>query len=154
MTITSYQNPIVRGMYPDPSIVRVDDTFYLVNSTLNTTQESLCQNQKTFLTGQNCLVLLKIIVKLTCARLNLTKAFLPFALLSQRLFYVITTNFAEWKNFIIRGKLSDDKETLSGKIVVSKLIFLELTLTYTLKTIEHMSNLQATLKMVKSHSSN
>ncbi|MCY7184266.1 family 43 glycosylhydrolase, partial [Streptococcus gallolyticus] len=33
MIVTAYQNPILRGMYPDPSIVRVDDTFYLVNST-------------------------------------------------------------------------------------------------------------------------
>ena len=33
MTITQYQNPILRGMYPDPSIVRVGDTYYMVNST-------------------------------------------------------------------------------------------------------------------------
>lgn len=28
-----YQNPIIKGFYPDPSICRVGDTFYLVNST-------------------------------------------------------------------------------------------------------------------------
>ena len=28
-----YHNPIRTGMYPDPSIVRVDDTYYMVNST-------------------------------------------------------------------------------------------------------------------------
>lgn len=27
-----YQNPIQRGMYPDPSIVRVEDDYYMVNS--------------------------------------------------------------------------------------------------------------------------
>jgi len=27
-----YQNPIIKGFHPDPSICRVDDTFYLVNS--------------------------------------------------------------------------------------------------------------------------
>lgn len=27
-----YQNPILSGYYPDPSVTRVDDTFYLVNS--------------------------------------------------------------------------------------------------------------------------
>ena len=27
-----FRNPILRGGYPDPSIVRVDDDFYLVNS--------------------------------------------------------------------------------------------------------------------------
>jgi xylan 1,4-beta-xylosidase len=29
----SYRNPILAGFYPDPSITRVGDTFYLVNST-------------------------------------------------------------------------------------------------------------------------
>lgn len=29
----SYKNPIITGMNPDPSIVRVDDTYYLVTST-------------------------------------------------------------------------------------------------------------------------
>ncbi len=28
-----YQNPIIPGFYPDPSIIRVDNKFYLVNST-------------------------------------------------------------------------------------------------------------------------
>ena len=31
--IENYQNPILRGMYPDPSIVLVEDTYYMVNST-------------------------------------------------------------------------------------------------------------------------
>lgn len=31
--VESYQNPILRGMYPDPSIVLVEDTYYMVNST-------------------------------------------------------------------------------------------------------------------------
>jgi alpha-N-arabinofuranosidase len=29
----SYRNPVLAGFYPDPSITRVGDTFYLVNST-------------------------------------------------------------------------------------------------------------------------
>src|SRR4051812_1223891 len=28
-----YQNPILAGFYPDPSICRVGDNFYLINST-------------------------------------------------------------------------------------------------------------------------
>lgn len=31
--MVTYQNPILPGFYPDPSICRVGDTFYLVNST-------------------------------------------------------------------------------------------------------------------------
>ena len=29
----SYQNPIIPGFYPDPSICRVDEDYYLVTST-------------------------------------------------------------------------------------------------------------------------
>lgn len=28
----SYRNPIILGFHPDPSVCRVGDTFYLVNS--------------------------------------------------------------------------------------------------------------------------
>ena len=30
--ITSYRNPVVPGFHPDPSVVRVGEDFYLVNS--------------------------------------------------------------------------------------------------------------------------
>ena len=30
--ITSYRNPVLSGVYPDPSVVRVGEWFYLVNS--------------------------------------------------------------------------------------------------------------------------
>ncbi len=30
--ITSYRNPVLPGVYPDPSVVRVGEWFYLVNS--------------------------------------------------------------------------------------------------------------------------
>jgi len=33
LTQTSFSNPIIPGFAPDPSIVRVDDDFYLINST-------------------------------------------------------------------------------------------------------------------------
>ena len=28
----SYQNPVIPGFYPDPSVCRVNDDYYLVNS--------------------------------------------------------------------------------------------------------------------------
>ncbi|WP_262315009.1 glycoside hydrolase family 43 protein [Lacticaseibacillus parakribbianus] len=31
----TYQNPVVPGFYPDPSAIRVGDTYYLVNSSFN-----------------------------------------------------------------------------------------------------------------------
>src|SRR3546814_9790147 len=30
-----YRNPILAGFYPDPSITRADDAYYLVNSTFS-----------------------------------------------------------------------------------------------------------------------
>ena len=79
MTTTSYQNPIVRGMYPDPSIVRVDDTFYLVNSTFEYYPGIALSNQKTYSTGKNYLALREIMPKLICDKQSQTKEFLPFA---------------------------------------------------------------------------
>lgn len=32
--MTSYVNPVVRGIAPDPSIVRAGDDYYLANSTM------------------------------------------------------------------------------------------------------------------------
>jgi Beta-xylosidase len=33
MLVKQYNNPIIRGMRPDPSIVRVGKFYYMVNST-------------------------------------------------------------------------------------------------------------------------
>ena len=30
---STYQNPVQRGFFPDPSVVRVGDDYYMVNST-------------------------------------------------------------------------------------------------------------------------
>ena len=32
-TPTTFKNPILSGYHPDPSIIRVEDDYYLVNST-------------------------------------------------------------------------------------------------------------------------
>lgn len=33
--VSEYKNPVVPGFAPDPSVVLVDDTFYLVNSSFH-----------------------------------------------------------------------------------------------------------------------
>ena len=113
MTITSYQNPILRGMYPDPSIVRVDDTFYLVNSTFEYYPGIAISKSKDLLNWKK---LPGIIRNHTQADLRQAKSnegiFAVCIRYHEGHFYVITTNFAEWKNFIIRGKLSSDKENI------------------------------------------
>lgn len=113
MTITSYQNPILRGMYPDPSIVRVDDTFYLVNSTFEYYPGIAVSKSKDLL---NWTKLPSIVKNHKQADLRQAKSnegiFAVCIRYHEGHFYVITTNFAEWKNFIIRGRLSLDKEKI------------------------------------------
>lgn len=113
MTITSYQNQILRGMYPDPSIVRVDDTFYLVNSTFEYYPGIALSKSKDLLNWEK---LPNIAKNYTQADLRQAKSnegiFAVCIRYHKGYFYVITTNFAEWKNFIIRGKLSPDKESI------------------------------------------
>lgn len=113
MIVTAYQNPILRGMYPDPSIVRVDDTFYLVNSTFEYYPGIALSKSKDLL---NWTKLPSIAKNHNQADLRKAKSnegiFAVCIQYHEGYFYVITTNFAEWKNFIIRGKLSPDKESV------------------------------------------
>ncbi|MFS5861456.1 family 43 glycosylhydrolase [Streptococcus agalactiae] len=114
MVVTSYKNPILRGMYPDPSIVRVGDTFYMVNSTFEYYPGIALSKSKDLL---NWTKLPGIIVNSKQADLSQAKSnegiFAVCIRYHKGQFYVITTNFAEFKNFIIRGELSSDGETIT-----------------------------------------
>lgn len=111
--LTSYQNPILRGMYPDPSIVCVDDRFYLVNSTFEYYPGIAISTSSDLLNWKK---LPGIAKKHSQADLRNAKPnegiFATCIRYYLGYFYVITTNFAEWKNFIIRGKLSADKKRI------------------------------------------
>ncbi|WP_303973204.1 glycoside hydrolase family 43 protein [Streptococcus merionis] len=108
MTVTHYQNPILRGMYPDPSIVRVEDTYYLVNSTFEYYPGIAISKSKDLLNWEK---MPSIAVEHSQADLRQAKSnegiFAVCIRYHDEHFYVITTNFAEWKNFIIRGKLDE-----------------------------------------------
>lgn len=109
MVVTSYQNPILRGMYPDPSIVRVEDTFYLVNSTFEY-YPGIALSKSTDLL--NWTKMPSIVTEISQADLRFSKSNEGIFAVCIRYynghFYFITTNFAEFKNFIIRGTLSED----------------------------------------------
>lgn len=113
MTVTSYQNPILRGMYPDPSIVRVDDTFYMVNSTFEYFPGIALSKSQDLL---NWTKMPSIATKSEQADLRHSKSnegiFAVCIRYHEGYFYVITTNFAEFKNFIIRGELSPDRNSI------------------------------------------
>ncbi|MFR3686392.1 MAG: glycoside hydrolase family 43 protein, partial [Enterococcus sp.] len=111
--VETYHNPILRGMYPDPSIVLVKDTYYMVNSTFEY-YPGIALSKSTDLL--NWTKLPGIIV--TTEQADLTKAksnegiFAVCIRFFNDHFYVITTNFAEFKNFIIKGKLNENGEIL------------------------------------------
>ncbi|WP_342772224.1 glycoside hydrolase family 43 protein [Companilactobacillus suantsaicola] len=106
----NYTNPILRGMRPDPSIVRVENYYYIVNSTfeyypgITLARSSDLMNWETLpsiATGHSQ-------ADLTKAKSN-EGIFAVCIRYHEGKFYVITTNFAEFKTFIITGKLDNDK---------------------------------------------
>lgn len=46
-----YQNPVIPGFHPDPSICRAGDDFYLVNSSFQYFPGYRCSTAKTSSTG-------------------------------------------------------------------------------------------------------
>ena len=111
--VETYQNPILRGMYPDPSIVLVKDTYYMVNSTFEY-YPGIALSKSTDLL--NWTKLPGIVVTTEQADLSKAKSNEGIFAVCIRFFndhfYVITTNFAEFKNFIIKGKLNENGEIL------------------------------------------
>lgn len=105
----SYQNPILRGMYPDPSIVRVEDTYYLANSTFEY-YPGIALAKSTDLLNWTKLPSIAAGAQQTDLRSAKSNEgiFAVCIRYFEGYFYVITTNFAEFKNFFIRGKLTND----------------------------------------------
>ena len=104
-----YVNPVRRGMYPDPSVVRVGEYYYMVNSTfeyypgISVSRSSDLVNWESlpgvaFETSQ---------ADLRSSRSN-EGIFAVCIRYHDGHFYVVTTNFAEFRTFIIRGRLEGD----------------------------------------------
>lgn len=108
-----YQNPIRRGMYPDPSIVLVDDTYYLVNSTFEYYPGIALSKSKDLVNWE---AMPSVARKTSQADLRTAKSnegiFAVCIRYYNNHFYVVTTNFAEFKTFIIRGEFSKDKSQI------------------------------------------
>uniref|UniRef100_UPI00067F13AA family 43 glycosylhydrolase n=1 Tax=Ligilactobacillus agilis TaxID=1601 RepID=UPI00067F13AA len=108
-----YQNPIRRGMYPDPSIVLVDDTYYLVNSTFEYYPGIALSKSKDLVNWE---AMPSVARKTSQADLRTAKSnegiFAVCIRYYNNYFYVVTTNFAEFKTFIIRGKFNEDKSQI------------------------------------------
>lgn len=111
--VKTYTNPIIRGMHPDPSVVRVGDTYYLANSTFEYYPGVIVLTSKDLL---NWTTLGGVATVPEQADLRSAKSnegiFAANIRYHDGHFYVITTNFAEFRTFIIRGTLSEDKKNI------------------------------------------
>lgn len=103
----NYENPILRGMYPDPSVVRVGDTYYLATSTFEY-YPGIALSKSTDLLNWEKIPS----VATTLAQADLSQAKSNEGIFAVCLryhaehFYAITTNFAEFKTFFIKGTLT------------------------------------------------
>lgn len=106
-----YTNPIRRGMYPDPSIVRVGEYYYLANSTFEYYPGIAISRSRDLVNWES---LSGVATKPQQADLRSSKSnegiFAVCIRYHEEHFYVVTTNFAEFKTFIIRGELTAEKE--------------------------------------------
>ncbi|GEO46211.1 glycoside hydrolase family 43 protein [Companilactobacillus kimchii] len=104
-----YKNPILRGMRPDPSIVHVGKYYYMVNSTFEYYPGITLARSTDLLNWES---LPGIAKKHSQADLTKSKSnegiFAVCIRYHNNKFYVITTNFAEFKTFIITGSLTAD----------------------------------------------
>jgi len=113
----NYQNPIIKGFYPDPSICRVGDTFYLVNSTFQYLPGIPIFKSQDLVNWQqigHCLTRpSQIEMKGVECSLGI---FAPTLRFYQGKFYLITTNITKG-NFIISA--TNPAETWSDPIFVN-----------------------------------
>lgn len=113
MTVTHYQNPILRGMYPDPSIVLVENTFYMVNSTFEYYPGISLSRSTDLLNWEKLPGIARTPQQADLRSSKSNEGIFAVCIRYHKgHFYVITTNFAEFKNFIIKGQLSEDKNQI------------------------------------------
>ncbi|MFI3254117.1 MAG: family 43 glycosylhydrolase [Eubacteriales bacterium] len=113
----TFQNPILPGFYPDPSICRVEDDFYLVTSTfeyfpavpifhsknlVNWTQIGFCVTEESYLSLENAP--------------NSGGIYAPTLRYHEGVFYMTTTDISGIRNFIVTAR--DPKGPWSKPILV------------------------------------
>ena len=100
--MTSYTNPILPGFHPDPSVCRVGDTFYLVNSTFSYfpgVPIFMSRDLVHFRQIGNVLDREENLPLGTCAVNN--GIYAPTIRYHEGVFYVITTNIENGGNFYV-----------------------------------------------------
>ena len=122
--MAKYQNPIIKGFNPDPSICRVGDDYYLVTSTFEFFPGVPIYHSKNLVDWElinYCLT--------RDSQLNLTNAYCsggiyaPTIRYHNGIFYMITTNVTDKGNFIvytedIYGEWSDPNGLIKGVLIL------------------------------------
>ncbi|MCO6541100.1 MAG: family 43 glycosylhydrolase [Lactobacillus sp.] len=109
----SYQNPIVRGMYPDPSIVQVDGTYYLANSTFEYYPGIAISQSQDLVNWQQMPGVIKTTKQADLSQAKSNEGIFAVNIrYYQGYFYVITTNFSEFKTIIIKGQLDKQQQQI------------------------------------------
>jgi len=97
-----YQNPILAGFYPDPSIVRVDDTFYMVNSSFSYFPGIPIFRSTDLVNWQSLGYVLNRPSQLSVEGAGMSRGiYAPTIRYHQGTFYVITTGVEAGGNFIV-----------------------------------------------------
>jgi xylan 1,4-beta-xylosidase len=105
MKADGYQNPIIPGYYPDPSICRVGDDFYLVNSTFSYFPGVPVSHSKDLVNWEQIGFCLTRDSQLPIGRAGVSGGiFAPTIRYNDGTFYMVTTNMSKGGNFIVTTK--------------------------------------------------
>jgi alpha-N-arabinofuranosidase len=101
----AYKNPILPGFYPDPSICRVNNDYYMVNSTFGYFPGVPIFHSTNLVNWEQIGYVLDRPEQLPLATANITGGvFAPTIRYHDGVFYMITTNFSGKGNFYVTAK--------------------------------------------------
>jgi alpha-N-arabinofuranosidase len=101
----TYQNPVLPGFYPDPSICKVNDDYYMVNSSFGYFPGVPIFHSKNLVNWEQIGYVLNREEQLPLAKAQTTLGiFAPTIRYYDGLFYMITTNITDKGNFYVTAK--------------------------------------------------
>lgn len=101
----TYQNPVIPGFYPDPSICRVGSDYYLVNSSFGYFPGVPIFHSKNLVNWEQIGYVLDRKEQLELSKAQITLGiFAPTIRYNNGVFYMITTNITDKGNFYVTAK--------------------------------------------------
>ena len=103
---TTYKNPVIPGFYPDPSVCRVGNDYYLVNSSFGYFPGVPIFHSKDLINWEQIGYVLTRDAQLPLnkGRISTGGIFAPTIRYHNGLFYMITTNISILRNFYVTAK--------------------------------------------------